>query len=944
MPTLIGRFNELLHNLSSSSSTSTSNHSSVPSSTTTTTTRQHHPPSRSSSNRIVSTDNSSKRQIVKRSSSSRPQQQQCNKSITTTKTVNSTNHPHNNNNNRRHGSVVTGNNRSSEQERGMTGNRHRASSCINNSHHHQQQQQPQQQHRHLSHHSSSKTTTTTTKPKSSSRESNSNSSSGGAGGGKLQQQKSHHHHRRHSIASMSSISNNNNNNNNSHQSNSNSPSKATNNNNSSITMINNRKDSNRIEKNNNNNNNNNNGYKSCIATKPLKSINHNDNVIVDESLTSMLVRKMKIGAITRRNHQNHHNHNQPTTEIFHKKISKISKKDVESDDLIDGETKGCFINRYLDGYLTKNHPDIISGKTCYDMPIKEIELLETNIVSACTGPSDGLLTIHSSSKPFEIALDDGIDFIDEDYPDSSLSSNGCSDHHSSPQNSAKLSTSSDVISSTDTGDVITFSDVSDRQTKSSSSSSSNNHETIIIEPVAGVNNWNRFDDFAYGISTTLYESHPSTKQRAGDPIADSYAICVRENSAILALADGVNWGEKACLASRCAIHGCVDYLNKALYSAATDSTRSRNTMDIFIALLRSFNAAHNMILAQGGHLTTLCAAVICQLKDSDRFIVCTCNVGDSLAYVYSKKYGVREITQGSHDIFSMRDMRDALGALGPVSGSEPELNNLTVAMTIVDVDDIVFLTSDGISDNFDPVVGKFAIPKKDLTKNCDVNDNHMDAKILVDNSRKNNNDNETNCEKTSYMAKRMKVRKLVQRSNSNPEKSSAKYLNYTSKGLPLVSAQQRHELTLLRMEDLIMNDLCLLMVDFSTKLTMAKRRILEDPDLYTDDDNNGNDNDGDDAFDKQRRRRRMVGQKLAQLPGKLDHASIAAIQVGFYGSLRNKKSNIYTTNDIKTTSINRQFNSKQHSLEARYNLKLKATLARFESQDSLESITESGPI
>lgn len=60
----------------------------------------------------------------------------------------------------------------------------------------------------------------------------------------------------------------------------------------------------------------------------------------------------------------------------------------------------------------------------------------------------------------------------------------------------------------------------------------------------------------------------------------------------------------------------------------------------------------------------------------------------------------------------MRDMRDALGALGPVSGSEPELNNLTVAMTVVDVGDIVFLTSDGISDNFDPVVGKFAMPRK----------------------------------------------------------------------------------------------------------------------------------------------------------------------------------------------------------------------------------------
>ena len=67
---------------------------------------------------------------------------------------------------------------------------------------------------------------------------------------------------------------------------------------------------------------------------------------------------------------------------------------------------------------------------------------------------------------------------------------------------------------------------------------------------------------------------------------------------------------------------------------------------------------------------------------------------------------------GSHDIYSMRDMRDALGALGPVDGKNPELNNLTVSLTLADENDIVFLTSDGISDNFDPVVGKFALAKK----------------------------------------------------------------------------------------------------------------------------------------------------------------------------------------------------------------------------------------
>ena len=52
------------------------------------------------------------------------------------------------------------------------------------------------------------------------------------------------------------------------------------------------------------------------------------------------------------------------------------------------------------------------------------------------------------------------------------------------------------------------------------------------------------------------------------------------------------------------------------------------------------------------------------------------------------------------------------GALGPVDGVNPELSNLTCSMTYVEPGDIVFLTSDGISDNFDPVVGKFCVPKR----------------------------------------------------------------------------------------------------------------------------------------------------------------------------------------------------------------------------------------
>ena len=47
-----------------------------------------------------------------------------------------------------------------------------------------------------------------------------------------------------------------------------------------------------------------------------------------------------------------------------------------------------------------------------------------------------------------------------------------------------------------------------------------------------------------------------------------------------------------------------------------------------------------------------------------------------------------------------------------MDGINPELSNLTCSMTYVEPGDIVFLTSDGISDNFDPVVGKFCVPKR----------------------------------------------------------------------------------------------------------------------------------------------------------------------------------------------------------------------------------------
>lgn len=217
---------------------------------------------------------------------------------------------------------------------------------------------------------------------------------------------------------------------------------------------------------------------------------------------------------------------------------------------------------------------------------------------------------------------------------------------------------------------------------------------------------------AFGEGKSLYHHDSVSGGLLGDPVADVYAVIARENSCILALADGVSWGEKSRLAARCAVAGCLQYLKTHLCTANT-------TLDIMEILYNSFKSAHEFILKRDGLLTTLCAAVVCQLKDSDKWGLCVLNVGDSLAFTYNKERGVQEVTFGSHCDIESRDMRCPGGSLGPCVGNNPDLRNLTFSFTTLETGDIVFLTSDGVSDNFDPVISQCETPSFAHTNSLD---------------------------------------------------------------------------------------------------------------------------------------------------------------------------------------------------------------------------------
>lgn len=256
---------------------------------------------------------------------------------------------------------------------------------------------------------------------------------------------------------------------------------------------------------------------------------------------------------------------------------------------------------------------------------------------------------------------------------------------------------------------------------------------------------------------------------------------------------------------------------------------------------------------------------------------------------------MREFTQGSHDLDEMRDMRDALGALGPVDGTNPELGNLTLSMTVCDPGDMVFLTSDGISDNFDPVVGKFAEP---MTAAAAALSNGAPAAVIEPviepklAPKRQNKSASAIATATVGQRNSFPAGHALQKSDTQPIRRSKKHGRGasfddeavgrpasapvaqarpkflrshtlmeprsrvpksppTSKypksaaGLPLVTAAQRHALTLLRMEDLLSygingtlkpctsaRKLCHLLVDFAKMITAAKRKMLEQRELF----------------------------------------------------------------------------------------------------------------
>lgn len=379
------------------------------------------------------------------------------------------------------------------------------------------------------------------------------------------------------------------------------------------------------------------------------------------------------------------------------------------------------------------------------------------------------------------------------------------------------------------------------QRKPNSYISPNEHENTVVEDEKklvyecwdsfhklGIKKFNSFHHKSYGIACSLYENNLTNNTTVGDPIADVYAIMTRKNSSILILADGVNWGPRSRLAARCAVRASMNHINKFLYSK-----KNLTTHDIFKIMCRSFDSAQDFILQRKAAMTTLCCCVITKLKDPSQnslWAACTLSIGDSTAYVFNRHKGIFELTIGARNLNNDRDMRNVGGALGGVYGNKPDVSNLTYSMMYIKENDIVFLMSDGVSDNLDPIVSQTA-------------------------------------------------RKQIE-SNSNTADSLEKNLI----NLPEMSPYERYACALAHMNEILLRnktpneslsaqETCANLIDHVLKLTSEKRDLLEKGLLEA---SQIEDNEKKSKFQADLR------QKSLKLRGKLDHASIVAYEVSLF--------------------------------------------------------------
>lgn len=220
----------------------------------------------------------------------------------------------------------------------------------------------------------------------------------------------------------------------------------------------------------------------------------------------------------------------------------------------------------------------------------------------------------------------------------------------------------------------------------------------------------------YAKAITTYPHFQGSTNPEGHPICDRYSVRATKTGTICAIADGCGWGERPKDAAQKAIQAFLSYMDSRVHKLK-DVHRAGEVM------LKAFREAQAAVMQHthtaseggfknclecgqcgtttmlGGLLLPLEAHTLAMEKEQPKWGFLCCSVGDCKAFCLSRNR-ITEITVGSRH--GVSDASDCGGRLGPQIEGEPDLRNLQLFFHPCHVNDVIFLVSDGVHDNFDP--------------------------------------------------------------------------------------------------------------------------------------------------------------------------------------------------------------------------------------------------
>ncbi|ELP85776.1 hypothetical protein EIN_281370 [Entamoeba invadens IP1] len=200
--------------------------------------------------------------------------------------------------------------------------------------------------------------------------------------------------------------------------------------------------------------------------------------------------------------------------------------------------------------------------------------------------------------------------------------------------------------------------------------------------------------FSFGLSS--FNNYPvfPTGDKQGEPNSDYIGILRFKNATCLVVCDGCGWNKDSARASKLAVETILSLSVEILPKADTLRNAAKGIVNM-MSCAHDKIVAGNLIRVANGTTTILVAFTVCTKKHPQTIFV---SVGDCEAFIYQHDTN-KTIPINKKWQRPLEKVQDSLGCIGCTANGLPDLKTHSIKVFKTKVQDVVIVTTDGMSDN-----------------------------------------------------------------------------------------------------------------------------------------------------------------------------------------------------------------------------------------------------